>query len=120
VDEISDFKYLTVVNRFSTLNKIKLIISILCGISNILLSSVYKASFSKNLISIETSKNLGLWQVRFRTICNYNFISVGKNIQIGQLIKILRFIECGDYISKGSYIINENDYTPVSHFEWGS
>jgi hypothetical protein len=48
---------------------------------------IYQAGFVEgdgiNLISVETSKNLDLWQFRLRTLCNYSFITVGENIEIG-------------------------------------
>jgi hypothetical protein len=62
-------------------------------------------------------KNLDLWQFRLRTLYNYNVVSIGENIEIGHLIKIFKFMKCGDYISKGSYIINDEDHTRVSQFK---
>jgi hypothetical protein len=40
-------------------------------------------------------------------------------VELGQLVKIIQSTKCADFISKGSYIIKEDDGTTASQMKWG-
>jgi hypothetical protein len=86
-------------------------------------TGVYPVGFIKdtdiNFISVETPKNLHLWYFRVRTLCNINFISVGEEVTVGQLVKILKFLKNGDYFTKGSRIIEDEDQIRVNQLRLG-
>jgi hypothetical protein len=44
---------------------------------------------------------------------------VGENVEIGKLVRILKFLKNGDYVSKGSAIIDEEDQTKANQLRWG-
>jgi hypothetical protein len=52
-------------------------------------------------------------------LCNYNFASVGEEVEIVQLVKILKFLKNGDYTTRSSKIIDEEDRTKVNQLRWG-
>jgi hypothetical protein len=66
------------------------------------ITAIYHAGFvdgvGLNLAIIENFNNLGLWQIRLRTLHNYNFVSAGVILELGQLIRIIKFMKCADYI----------------------
>jgi hypothetical protein len=78
-------------------------------------TAIYQAGFVEgeglNFTSVETFKNLRLWQFRLSTLCNVNFVSLGENVEIGKFIKIIKYTRCADYVSRNSYIIEEDDQT---------
>jgi hypothetical protein len=85
------------------------------------ITGIYQAGFVEgeglNFTSVETSKNLGLWQFRLRTLCSYNFVSLSENVEIGKLIKIIKITGCGDYVTRRNCIVNEEDQTPANQLK---
>jgi hypothetical protein len=84
-------------------------------------TAIYQGGFvdgaGLNLISVESFNNLGLWQIRLRTMSNYNFVSAGVNLKPGQLIKIFKFMKCADYVTRKSYVIEETDNTVINQLK---
>jgi hypothetical protein len=42
------------------------------------------------LIKVESPRKLSLWQFRLRSLYNYSFITVCEEVEMGQLVKILK------------------------------
>jgi hypothetical protein len=88
------------------------------------LRAVYKKGNSQqtglNFLSIENNDKLGLWQFRFRSEGRYSFLTFGKNFKIGDMIRIIKFVEKVDYITCGTKLLNEDDQNVISTLKWGS
>jgi hypothetical protein len=68
------------------------------------ITAIYQAGFvegpGKKFTSVESYEKLGLWQIRLRSVSEYNFVSAGVNIELGQLIKILKLMKCAKYSTR--------------------
>lgn len=45
------------------------------------------------MLNIETPASLLIWQFRIKTFEKYEFVTSGFNVEIGQLIKVLKFLK---------------------------
>jgi hypothetical protein len=68
------------------------------------ITTIYQAGFVEgpgmNFVSVESVEKLGFRQVRLRSTSEYNFVSAGVNVELRQLIQILRFMKCAEYFTR--------------------
>jgi hypothetical protein len=70
------------------------------------------------MLNVETPSKLLLLQFRIRTFTEYQFISTGFYVEIGQLIRVLKFLNRCDYIVYKGKIMNDEDQIEIYWFQW--
>jgi hypothetical protein len=70
------------------------------------------------MIYVETSTRLLIWQSRIKLIDRYEFVPVGFPLEIGRLVKVLKFLNKCDFIPCKRKIINDSSRIKAFNFRW--